>query len=80
MERLALHQRVRVHSAAHGACFLGGVEGTVVRMRRADTGAWVALDSRLDGAISAAHPFPADDEHGRGTLVLAYPFDCSPIG
>jgi hypothetical protein len=48
--------------------------GTVVRVRRGDDGAWVALDVRREEAM---HPFPADDE--RGSHVLVYPEGCKPI-
>lgn len=41
--------------------------GTVVRMRRSDNGAWVALDKRIDYVC----PFPADDS--RATHVLVFP-------
>jgi len=50
--------------------------GRIVRLRRGDNAAWIALDTRSDAA--GAHPFPADDEHGRGIHVLAYPDDCEP--
>lgn len=48
--------------------------GTVVRMRRGDEGAWIALDERGPDAI---HPFPADDH--RACHVLAYPEDCEAV-
>jgi hypothetical protein len=50
--------------------------GIVTRLRRADAAAWVALDERGEDAW---HPFPADDEHGRGTHVLAWPDDCDEV-
>jgi hypothetical protein len=45
--------------------------GCVVRLRRADNGAWVRLDTRVQPEV---HPFPPDDP--RGNDVLAYPEDC----
>jgi hypothetical protein len=47
--------------------------GTVVRLRRADDGAWIALDVRNEHC-----PFPSDDAT-RSTHVMAYPVDCEPI-
>lgn len=47
--------------------------GTVRRLRRADVGAWVELDSMPDDNLRS---FPADDAGGRGNHVLAYPEDC----
>lgn len=35
------------------------------------------LDALLD--VAGAHPFPADDESGRGNHVLAYPEFCRAI-
>ena len=46
---------------------------TVKRIRRADDGAWVAFDFRL---ADVNFPFPADDEHGRATHVIAFPVNC----
>ena len=78
MKRLALGQRVLVCS-----CDAGGVDvvldpprpGVVHRKRRADDGAWVALDERAPGDV---HPFPADDAT-RSTHVLAYPEQCTLV-
>ena len=52
-----------------------GCAGTVTRLLRRDNSAWIALDSRHP-SLEAAFAFPADDEHGRGTHVLAWPEDC----
>jgi hypothetical protein len=58
----------------------GGETGTVVRCRRADRGAWIALDQiREDANPVPCHPFSENDEYGRGTHVLAYPDDCDDV-
>lgn len=44
--------------------------GTVVRLRRADDGAWINLDQRHPRC-----PFPADDP--RSNHVIAFPEDCA---
>ena len=54
-----------------------GCAGTVVRLLRRDSSAWIALDRRYPSLEAVgAFPFSADDEHGRGTHVLAWPEDC----
>lgn len=74
LKRFRNGQRVIVHRCGFGdGIDIDAAPGTVVRLRMADHGAWVALDKRLD--IPNAHPFPADDET-RGTHVLALPEDC----
>lgn len=50
-----------------------GVPGVVARIHR-DGGAWVALDRRVE--FADVHPFPADDERGRGVHVCTYPEFC----
>lgn len=75
LERFTLYRRVCVH-VIEGKN-LGGVNGTVVRMRRCDDGAWIALDTRLGAPLDRVHPFPADDS--RATHVLAFPEDCSEL-
>ena len=52
--------------------------GRVVRRRLQDDGAWIALEGRLSGDEESLHPFPANDEHGRATHVLAFPEDLAP--
>lgn len=49
--------------------------GTVVRLRRADDGAWVRLDSKA--VDPSAHKFPRGDN--RENHVLAYPEDCAEV-
>lgn len=49
--------------------------GYVQRLRRADDGAWIALDSRVD--VPDAHGFPENDS--RSHHVLAYPEDCDEV-
>jgi hypothetical protein len=73
MRRLSLHQRVIVHRTAYGFA-VGGIAGTVTRLRRADDAAWVQLDHRHDNP--EVHSFPADDDAGRSTHVVAWPEDC----
>lgn len=63
-------QRVRVLRDNDGNAIDGW--GTVARLRRADNGAWIALDLRSEHC-----PFPADDAT-RSTHVMAYPEDCEP--
>lgn len=46
-----------------------GALGTVRRLRKADDGAWIALDVRHERC-----PFPAAES--RGTHIMAYPADC----
>lgn len=46
--------------------------GVVVRMRKSDSGAWVALDER--SPQMGVHPFPEDDSRGRH--VLTFPEFC----
>jgi hypothetical protein len=70
MKRFWLGQRVVV---ARSRDVVVNSVGTVYRLRRADDGAWIALDARC--ADERVHPFQADDP--RGTHVLAYPEDCS---
>lgn len=50
--------------------------GTIARLRRGDDGAWISLFER---SPTAYHPFPADDEGGRGNHILAYPEDCEKV-
>lgn len=50
------------------------IAGTVVRLRRADDGAWVKLDRRSEQP--GIHPFPEDDDAGRGTHVCTFPDEC----
>lgn len=71
MKRFKDGQRVMVKLDESGEPI--GVQGTVARLRRADHGAWIALDERHERC-----PFPADDAHGRATHIMAYPEDCEP--
>jgi len=76
MDKLEIGERVRVHRCEDEAgdpLLLGGAAGTVVRLRRADDGAWVRLDARQ---TPLAHPFPEGD--ARGSDVLTCPAWCSP--
>jgi hypothetical protein len=50
-----------------------GLTGTVVRLRRADDGAWVNLDTDPPDARRA---FPANDSRARH--VLLFPDECNP--
>lgn len=74
-------QRVLVRASLHAVKdefieIIPPITGTVVRLRKSDNGAWVALDRR---ATADVHPFAADDPHGRGVNVLAYPDGCDEI-
>jgi hypothetical protein len=76
MKRFSFGQRVKVRAVGqYSNIAIFGVPGVVVRLRRADDGAWIRLDHRVD--IAGVHPFPAADET-RSTDVLAYPEWCVP--
>jgi hypothetical protein len=66
----------RVHVARDADARSVNCDGTVVRLRRSDSGAWVKLDERKDGVY---FPFPADDDGERGCHILAYPEDCRTV-
>lgn len=68
--RLTHGIRVRVNAVGDDGIEIPPTDGTVKRLRRADNGAWVELDTRLDDEL---HSFAADDEAGRGRHVLTYP-------
>jgi hypothetical protein len=70
MTRFSNAQRVFVKRDHRGNAIDGW--GAVARLRRADDGAWIALDVRSEHC-----PFPADDAT-RSTHVMAYPEDCDP--
>lgn len=70
LTRFRNHQRVRVSRLDHPMC---GNAGTVVRLRRADDGAWVDMDDALPGDLRS---FPAGDEAGRQNHTILYPFEC----
>jgi hypothetical protein len=71
LARLDYGQRVYVLRDESNAPI--GIWGTVVRLRRADDGAWVRLDERHERC-----PFPANDPT-RGTNVLTCPANCSSV-
>ena len=77
LKRLRLGMRIVVHAACprpHAEpVAIGPAAGTVARELSRDNSAWVALDRRVDDSL---HPFPANDPHGRGLHVLAWPEDC----
>jgi hypothetical protein len=78
MKRFTNNQRVFVRVVARTSVLHEiNAPGTVCRLRLADNGAWVSLDARH--AESVVHPFPANDEYGRGTHVLAYPEGCDAL-
>lgn len=54
------------------------VIGTVARRRMKDRGAWVKLDARIR-VPDGIHPFPVDDEAGRGNHVLTFPDLCDEV-
>lgn len=78
MKRFKLGARVLVKAVGDNTILplTPPVLGTVVRLRHCDIGAWVNLDHRV---YDACHPFPVDDESGRGAHVLAYPEDCEAV-
>lgn len=63
-------QLVRVVSGS-----LAGERGRVVRLRRCDDMAWVALSRRLPH-LAAARCFPFPEEDSRATWVLLGPEEC----
>ena len=72
--RFKNNQRVWVRRECHRGLDVH-VMGTVVRLRRADNCAWIALDRLADNP--ECHPFPAADS--RGKHVLASPDDCEAL-
>lgn len=50
--------------------------GRVTRTLSRDNSAWIRLNSRVAPEL---HPFPEDDESGRGNHVLAWPSDCDLV-
>lgn len=70
-------QKVRVKAGTTGGSDeLAGKTGTVARLRRADSCAWVAMDCDLPDGLRA---FPADDEHGRGRHIILDPSECEAV-
>lgn len=74
MKRFENAQRVLVKCEANRGLAVNAT-GTVARLRRADDGAWIALDELH--ATPGVHPFPSDDS--RATHVLAFPEECEPV-
>lgn len=82
MESFRNHQRVRVVQVSPGASDydkgkvsqLIGKVGSVVRLRRADTGAWVRMDEPLPVAI---RNFPEGDERAHDFIL--YPDECCEV-
>jgi hypothetical protein len=70
MRRFQNGERVHVSRDHRGNAI--DCDGTVARLRRADDGAWIALDVRNEHC-----PFPADDDT-RSTHIMAYPDECRP--
>ncbi len=70
IQRFVTGRRVLVLRNADGIALRA--LGTVGRIRRCDTGAWIELDQR--SKVVKVHPFPEEDSRGRH--VLAYPEDC----
>lgn len=68
MKRFANGQRVTVKEGP-----LEGVQGTVVRLRISDDGAWVKMDKRIESNHDL-FPFPAGDSRSHNTML--YPEDC----
>lgn len=80
MRRFKLGQRVNVRAVIprphEDPQPITPASGRAYRPLSRDDSAWIRLDARLDDAL---HPFPADDESGRGLDVLAWPEDCDEI-
>ncbi len=82
LRHFTLYQRVKVRDDVVDMdptfCFkaLAGKEGEVVRLRKRDNGAWVAMDEPLPDALRV---FAADDPHGRGNHVCLYPEYCERV-
>jgi hypothetical protein len=68
IDRFRDHQRIVV---THPDNPLVGHVGTVMRLRRADGGAWVRMD---DPVPADRRVFPGDDD--RANNVLLFPEDC----
>lgn len=64
------NQRVRVSEPKNQ---LLGKAGTVVRLRRADDGAWVNMDDALPDNLRS---FPAGDKAGRENHTILFPEEC----
>lgn len=71
MRRFLFGQRVRISDRSSP---LYRHTGKVVRMRKADEGAWVEMDGDLPEELRG---FPVADERARH--VLLYPEDCGPV-
>lgn len=71
MEAFSYGQRVRVVEKNHP---LFGRSGIVVRLRHADSGAWVKMDKVLPKAL---RQFPDGDKRARN--ILLYPEQCEPV-
>lgn len=70
MKRFKDGQRVLVNLDHEGTKV--EITGTVCRLRRADDGAWINLDSRHKRC-----PFPESDP--RSNHIMAYPEDCMAL-
>ena len=55
---------------------LTGMTGTVVRLLRSGSGAWVDMDRELPREVRR---FPIDDPYGRGRHLMLYPAECEPL-
>lgn len=77
LERFTLGARVWVYTVDLGEMFAALPErqpGTVKRLRTGDTGAWIALDERMD--LAGVHPF---EDELRKCWVKCYPDQCSEM-
>lgn len=66
----------RIIITQHPNAAMVGLKGTVERLRIADDGAWVKMDSRLD---SNEFPFRNQDGDSRQNNALLYPENCEVL-
>ena len=71
MKRFKNQQRVMVNEKFDP---LKGKLGTVVRLRRADNGAWIKMDDALPLGLAS---FPSDDS--RCNDIVLYPDECDEV-
>jgi len=72
MERFSKGQRVKIVAGEY-ATSMEGRAGSVHRLRKGDTGAWVEMDLEVP---SEHRKFPAGD--ARANHLLLFPEECEP--
>jgi hypothetical protein len=68
MKNFQNQDRVEVYSG-----HLEGLQGTVIRLRRCDIGAWVRMDSKPE---NFKHVFPFPDSDERSNDIVMHPMEC----